>query len=201
MHRAAGCTGLDTQGVRMHNPDNRAPWVEEMWRIQDHLHKALIHAGEDFYRTQLLPGPRFESFWPDTLSRLDPVLTPDRYLKGAARSQRLSLLDLCKDVLLGPVLAAFFGNALLEHHPDIINTFLAFDDVGWKINYKIPQPFSKDTHLAKDSLIAAVVDYLKLAKDKRSDACWLVQTLEAEMRQAGMPDRDIAALEVSVIWT
>ena len=26
MHRAAGCTGLDTQGVRMHNPDNRAPW-------------------------------------------------------------------------------------------------------------------------------------------------------------------------------
>ena len=35
MHRAAECTGLDTQGVRMHNPDNRAPCLVYAITLED----------------------------------------------------------------------------------------------------------------------------------------------------------------------
>ena len=70
-----------------------------------------------------------------------------------------------------------------------------------KSTNKIPFPFSRDAHTAKDSLIASFEGYLKLPKEKRSDASWLVQNLEAEMRRAGIIERDIAAFELSVVWT
>ena len=177
-----------------------ADGVEKMWTVQDHLHKNLAHAGEDFYRTQLLPGPRFEDFWPQTLTHLEQALNSP-VLLGQRGAQEQSLTDLCRKVLLGPVATAFFGSALLKHDPSIIEKFLAFDDTAWKINYKIPLPFSRDAHTTKDNLIASFHSYLKLPKEQRSDASWLVQKLESEMRQAGIMERDMATFAISVMWT
>lgn len=175
--------------------------LEKLWKVQSHLHKNLAHAGEDYYRMQFLPGAQFEAFWPQSLQRIDQVLSNEELFMGKPEVQEQSLQDLCRKTLLGPVLTSIFGDAILDTDPQLIDTMVAFDDVSWKINYKIPLPFSRDVHRAKNSLIASFEKYLKYPAEKRSDASWLVKTLGAEMRRAGINVRDMAANNVSVAWT
>jgi hypothetical protein len=174
--------------------------IDKMWKVQAHLHKSLTHAGEDFYRLQFMPGQNFNLLWPEVFKRIDQRLDYERILSGK-QEQNHSLWGLCHSVLLGPTLASIFGDAVLETDPSIIDVMVLFDDLSWKINYKIPLPFSKDTHEAKNKMINFFQVYGRLPTDNKTDASWFAKSLENEMKKAGLSERDIAVFNVSVSWT
>lgn len=52
----------------------------------------------------------------------------------------------------------------------------------------------------RGKIIEALSKYYKLPKEDRSDESWFVRTLEAEQRQIGIGEEDIAAITMIVYW-
>ena len=175
--------------------------VEKMSTVSDHLHKNLAHAGEDFYRQQFLPGNKLKHFWPEISRLISTQLERKRIFSGEQRARDISLLGWCRDALFGPTLTALFGDALLGVAPNILSELVTFDNQSWKMIYQLPYFLSKEMHTARLSITDSFEAYLKLPKERRSGASWLVQKLETEMRQAGIHEHDMAAFNLSVAWT
>ena len=49
-------------------------------------------------------------------------------------------------------------------------------------------------HAAKTKVTKTILAYLRLTKEERMDAAWLIQTMEATQRAIGMTDDDIATV-------
>lgn len=182
--------------------------IEKLWQsstarnASEHAKKCLAEAGEDFYREQFLPGQQLDVLWHRVISLLNVHVTWERLVKG--RTTRvlpdISLLGWTQDVLLQVVIEAFFGKQLLRIEPQMIKFFVAFDDQSWKLTYKYPRRASRDMHKAKDSMVAAIEQYLRLPKDQRSDQAWLISKLEFETKDAGIDTHDLAAMITSLLW-
>ena len=185
--------------------------ISRLWKTPDNnmdhnrLHKALAHAGEDYYREQLLPGSHLDDLWERVLSLISSSIQwdklPDASSNNTSDNMRtLSLLDWTRDVLLKAVTAGFFGDRLLELEPRLLEHFAAFDDESWKLTYKYPRSVSKNMYDAKDKMVAGVEAYFRLPKDQRSEAAWLIRKMEIETSNAGIDVHDLAAMITSLVW-
>lgn len=169
------------------------------------LHKALAHAGEDYYREQLLPGSRLDILWDRILRLIDASLHWDQIPQSSNSGpgdeiKTVGLLEWCREVLLHTVTTAFFGHQLLDVEPKLLEHFMAFDEESWKLTYKYPRIVSKDMYYAKDKLVSAVEAYLRLPKDQRPDGAWLIQKLEEETSKLDISTSDLAAMITSLLW-
>jgi hypothetical protein len=174
-------------------------------KTQSHLHKALVHAGEDFYRQQLQPGDRLDELWPRIQNLIDKSLLWDSITGNCIvtrdyDTKRLSLWKWSREVLLSSVTTAIFGERLLQLEPDLLEHFVKFDDDSWKLTYKLPHPMAKDMFFARDKIIATFKQYFALPGKERADATWLVHTLEKEMRRIQLREKDMAALFAMPFW-
>ncbi|KAL8671947.1 MAG: hypothetical protein Q9168_003573 [Polycauliona sp. 1 TL-2023] len=185
--------------------------ASQLWHTPDKsdnprgLHKALAHAGEDYYREQLLPGDRLDVLWQRALGLIDSAIHWDQLPQAPGTSVKngnkmVGLLEWNRMVLLESVITAFFGSQLLEIDPQLLQHFSAFDEESWKLTYKYPPAFSKRMYHAKDQLVAAVHTYLQLPKDQRPDGAWLIQKLELETGKLGISTKDLAAMITSLVW-
>lgn len=99
-------------------------------------HKPLAHLTVDFYREQLYPGDRLTQLGEITCTYIEEALHWDiiadpRYvLSQSSNHKDITLLHWCEDVLLKAAARSFFGEALLDHDPALLDDFLAFDDVS-----------------------------------------------------------------------
>jgi hypothetical protein len=113
-------------------------------------HKSLASLTVDFYREQLYPGPRLTQLGEITCSYIEQAvrwdtMTSHRYtLSHAVWSKDISLLHWCEDVLLRAAARSFFGDALFDINPNMIEDFLNFDSVSWKLMYRYPKILSRD---------------------------------------------------------
>ncbi|KAL8965513.1 MAG: hypothetical protein Q9183_003814 [Haloplaca sp. 2 TL-2023] len=169
------------------------------------LHKALAHAGEDYYREQFLPGNRIDVLWPRVLGLIDSAMQWDQLPQtpGAISTdgvKTVSLLEWKSKVLLESVITAFFGPQLLQIDPQLLLHFAAYDEESWKLTYKYPRMMSKNMYHAKDQLVAAVETWLNLPRDKRPDGAWFIQKLETESSKLEMGIKDLAAMITSLAW-
>jgi hypothetical protein len=112
----------------------------------------------------------------------------------------ISLLHWCKDVLLKAAAHSSFGDALLDENPSLLDDFLTFDDVSWKLMYRYPKFLSPDMHRAKDAVINAVEKYFNLPKEKRPEANWFIEMQEAEMRALGILTHDMLKFIALIYW-
>ena len=185
--------------------------IVKLWRCpkdtnsSTQLHKPLAHAGEDFYRDQLLPGDHLDVLWKRIFQYIDSSMQWDKLPQSAiidrtSESYALSLLEWTRDVLLKAVTTAFFGDRLLELEPQLLKYFAAFDDESWKLTYKYPRSMSKKMYIAKDKMLAGIEAWLRLPKNKRPEGAWLIQKLEAETNEAGITVHDLAAMVTSLVW-
>ena len=169
------------------------------------LHKTLAHASEDYYREQLLPGHQLDVLWERVLRFVSSSIRWDNvpeaftvsFLDG---SKRVSLLDWTRDILLKSVITAFFGDQLLRLEPELLRYFTAFDNQSWKLTYKYPRSISKNMYEAKDKIVAGIEAYLRLPKDQRSEAIWLIHKLETETGKVDIDVHDLAAMITSLVW-
>lgn len=174
-------------------------------RTSDSLHKTLAHAGEDFYREQLLPGHHLDVLWQRVLGLIDSSLEWDKLPKGTAldgtdKVKTFSLLQWAREALSKAVTEAFFGSQLLELEPQLLEYFTTFDNESWKLTYKYPRNMSKSMYDAKDKILTAIVAYFRLSKDQRLGGAWLIQKMEAETRRAEISVEDLAAMITSLLW-
>ncbi len=70
--------GTSEDAVRkMWNVPGETGSVKSNNKSQNGLHKALAHAGEDFYRQQLQPGELLDELWPKVQNLIDNSLLCD----------------------------------------------------------------------------------------------------------------------------
>ena len=169
-------------------------------------YKPLAHLTVDFYREQLYPGPRLTELGEITCTFIEesvrwPLMTDPRYLLSDVGAHKdISLLHWCEDILLRAAARSIFGDALLELNPSLLEDFLAFDNVSWKLMYRYPRFLSQDMHKSKDALVSAVQRYFELPKDQRPGASWFIEMQEAEMKALGISVLDISKFIALIYW-
>ncbi|KAL9068119.1 MAG: hypothetical protein Q9157_006604 [Trypethelium eluteriae] len=135
----------------------------------------LAHFAEESIRRQLLPGSggRLEEVQDRLLNSLHCNLTMDNMSRSmvsgenSGGEQRVSLLEWTRSSLLEGATAAFFGPKLLEIEPDLFRSFFEFDDLSWKLLYKIPAPWSNDMNAAKAPAQEAITKFFRLPRGER----------------------------------
>ena len=189
--------------------------VDKMWRVPgvdspysvnpNPTHKVLAHLCEDFYRKQLHPGNLLEDLQKGFLEMIDASLTwqnmhQNIILTASCDEKCVSLLGWCRQVLLEGATRSFFGDRLLEIKPDLLETFFNFDDNSWQLTYQLPHFLSKKMRSAKQVGVDALTRYFTLPREERQGESWLVRNLEAEMRNVGIQEKDIAAFVTMIYW-
>jgi hypothetical protein len=173
--------------------------------------KPLGQLSEEIFRKQLHPGNHLNELQHRFLSNIHLSLTAEnlwnnrRDRKIALSSSldckcKVSLLQWVQATLLEGATNAFFGEALLARNPGLLDDFSEFDERSWQLSYKIPRPWSNKMQMAKQSSLDALTAYFKSPSDERPGSCWLVQTLEKEMRAASIGEADIAANLMMAYW-
>ncbi|KAI9662011.1 MAG: hypothetical protein M1831_002926 [Alyxoria varia] len=170
------------------------------------IHKALAHTAEDYYRQQFQSGNHLEDLWKTIQQRVESSLKRDgipkecRIVDHGTTTKTLSLLRWCRATLLESITIAVFGSQLLGLDSYLLDAFTTFDDDSWIFHYQIPRTFCKDMHAAREQINETLTYYFTIPREERADACWLVQTLETEMRNVGVSTQDIAALLGTTFW-
>lgn len=165
--------------------------------------KSLTQLNSDFYKQQLHPGEKFDIIQQKFLCCIDKSIRPEHLtgsyvLSSTSDEKTLSLQSWCQDILLNAGTEAFFGEKILQMDPDLLQNFLKFDSENWKLWYKWPQ--AKEMHAAKNKITNTLREYLKMSRDLRSDASWLVQTMEDTQKAIGMEEQDIATVLTMVYF-
>ena len=179
--------------------------VDDRDKFPNPTMKPMAHQAEVIIRHQLHPGPRLNDLQDIFLQSIYDSATwsnikDEVTLTAFVDTRTVSLVGWSRDALLAGATKAFFGESLLRREPDLLESFFTFDDLSWKLSYKIPAPWSNDMHRVRKEAQDAFTRYFESSSESRADACWLVKTLESEMRGSGIGSADIAAYLTMIYW-
>lgn len=170
-------------------------------------HKCLVHKGTDIHQIQLRPGDHLEDLTAQFLTQVEQrlrweVMQDMRFASPnvSMGDVTLSLYDWCADVLINSATQSFFGPSLLQVTPDLVRDFYAFDDDSWMLIYRYPRFLARNLYSAKNKITEAFTRYFQLPPNERPGACYHVCTQEANQREAGLSDRDIAIIFQMFYW-
>lgn len=89
---------------------------------------------------------------------------------------------------------------MLQIDPSIISAFVEFDDLDWQFIMTYPGLLSVKMSTARNKVIKALTTYFKQNVGRRNGASGLVLALESEMREQGLENMDIVALQMLTFW-
>ncbi|KAL8949024.1 MAG: hypothetical protein Q9222_004833 [Ikaeria aurantiellina] len=181
------------------------PGVEKMWEIpmahEKHLgpagRKHLVDRSGDFHRLQLFPGPQLEDLIARFLARIEHGTTWENIprpcvLSSTKDAMVISLYKWCGNVLGDAASRGFYGDALVDTSPRMVQDFLEFDKQSWMLLYQYPS-FLASSMLAPRNLVTKAFDrYVALAPERKEDAAPYAKSLEALQIKAGVSSRDRA---------
>ena len=153
----------------------------------------------------MLHGKRSESLQCVLLGRIHECvdfenLPAKAVLSHSLGNKRISLLQLCRDVLMDSATHTFFGTRLLDIEPNLFEIYYIFDSTSWKLHTGYPRFLSNEVHASKNKIWAAMTTYFTLRKEDRPGMSWLIENLEIEMRKLDIVEKDIAAIMVPMFW-
>lgn len=173
------------------------------------LQKNIVYLIKDLFKQQVHPGERLNFLGSQFMHQIDRHLhwesLEGSYILSSSDSRgstikTVSLYKWCREVLVDTTTKAFFGKKLLEIDPMFHKSLYDWDERSWKLLYRYPRILSKDMHSAKAKILDTLSAYLRLPKEDRSDASWIIQTLVAEYSQLAFDECDIAVLLFGLIW-
>jgi hypothetical protein len=171
-----------------------------MWNtIVTETSLSVPNSVRSWVRKDMAPGLSSRSFYEDFLSELDRVLQQ----KSRFTTEKGDIHGMLKwtgDIIVIVSTNSFFGTAVFEHAPELLDAFHTFNHHAWKLLFRYPKILSKTAHDAKDSCIRALTKYFELPQEKRLDAAPFVLRSEDEMRKHGISSRDIAAVLFKLYW-
>ena len=190
-----------------------APVIPKLWRkpspdsCLDNSTKdgrkglSIVHYILDLYKRQLLPGPKFDMFSKVLLSHIDELLSFTRLQKRyGATIKRISLEDLCSEVLVDVTTRTLFGDGLIEIEPNIVRDTLEFNNDAWMLVFHYPQRKGSKLMTARGRILDAFVNYLEGSDEIRVGRSWIVEKVTDRLESDGIENEDIAALLLMVYW-
>ncbi|KAI9845649.1 MAG: hypothetical protein M1837_004623 [Sclerophora amabilis] len=167
--------------------------------------KDLIHLTEDLYKKHLLPGKTYDDLIHRLQSSLNSLLSSAQMTKrfgtSSTRSQRVSLLGLCGNILIDATQMSLFDPVLFRIDPNMTAGMQIFTDQLWKLLYPSPGIDSREVKSWRQKYTKAFLAYIRLPKEARKDEAWLITTLIDQYRELGINENDAAAMMVMVYWT
>lgn len=170
--------------------------------------KHFIDLTHDRYISQLSPGPRLDILKSRFLKYLDQELHIDRLCKASISSagtpktaKNISLLKMCRNVILTCNSNILFGESLFQIDPDLLENYCAFDDDNWVMLYRMPRFFGKKVYEARRKLGQDFREYLELPVSEREGAAGLVTEMESGMRGLGIDESEMATQLFLVHWS
>jgi hypothetical protein len=167
----------------------------------------FVLAAESLMRKQLLHRSLSQDLLTRTLQVLDMQTRWDGIEAVAvlqtskdARQKTVSLSKWAQGAMIRAIATAWFGAAIWDLSPTIIDDLVYLDHSLWKLVFRLPRPFAKDVQATRDRLRRCFVKYLRLSPSMKEDQCWAAKASEMEMRTRGMGEEDIACYMLMVFW-
>ncbi|KAL8877494.1 MAG: hypothetical protein Q9192_008657, partial [Flavoplaca navasiana] len=147
----------------------------------------------------LLPGPKFDTFSEVLISHIEESLTFNRlYQRYGAAIKRISLKDLCSEVLVDVTTRTLFGDGLIEIEANIVRHFLEFNNDAWMLVFHYPQRKGSKLMSARGRILDAFVNYLEGSDETRTGRSWLVEKVTDPLESDAIENEEIAALLLMV---
>ena len=182
------------------------PVVEKLYQdpLPSSAHKeSLGKAIHKFQVQQSSPGNNLEDISLVIANYLEKALVLENMATERAPKAKdllyLSLKRCCADLVIGASQMAYFGERLSEIDPNLAQKFIEFDSRSWQLLYHFPRLISKGMYAAKDRIIDDLTAYFE-TPGERTDAAWVTQLLEREMRALGFTTREMGTLMMLQYW-
>lgn len=162
---------------------------------------------ESYEHRQLLPGKNMNEISTLFVSQVSDMLRWENLSGGQsyvrkrnANTVTLSLMDWTSNVFIRTTTEAYWGKSIWTVAPDLVNYFLQWEATTWKYVFQLPRIFSQEMYTARDQLIDAFTTYFGQRGDLRKDASYFVPTAEADLRDIGFDDVNIARVNMLQHW-
>ena len=168
--------------------------------------KPLGKLARDFHIHQIFPGNLLDEVGAEFVKFFQKVLTIESLSEAryATRNGRdaveVSLLKMTSDVFTNSAQDVYFGQLLRKIEPELAWIFLEFDELAWQVLFRYPPVLSKRMTAAKNNIFAALEKYYASPPEERADVIWFTPTLEQELQNLGIGNRDIAIMMMTVYW-
>lgn len=170
--------------------------------------KSLCEVAVIYYRHQLFAS----GILGETVAQMIPLFDNHVSWQGVKRSSALkelasldkyakvSLLRWCQETVLDVAVRKIFGNGLVDMNPTLLDDFIRFDTLSWKLLYRFPKIFRKEVDAARDKIVDMVGTYLDLPEEQRPDTSFMVRADIAEQKRAGLPKKDMMKHMTLLLW-
>ncbi|KAL8713320.1 MAG: hypothetical protein Q9220_002519 [cf. Caloplaca sp. 1 TL-2023] len=95
---------------------------------------------------------------------------------------------------------AFFGSSMMKVDPQFVFYYFAFEEAAWKMLYQYPKFLAQDLYGAAEDILRTMSRFYDIPQTQRPDTVWMFKTIETEMRNLGLPSRDIAIMTFMLFW-
>ena len=146
------------------------------------LHQRYAHLATGIQKEQLHPGENLDSLFGTYLDHFKRQMDWDKIpssctIQVSPGKKVVSLRNWCANVFGEATAAAFFGNALLELNPRLLEDFHTFDSASWMLLYQYPRVFGKPVFAAMERGTQAFTRYFELPIEKRTTMCHYIKTV------------------------
>lgn len=150
----------------------------------------------ELFAQQFLPGPRLDEYVKTTVDCIRDNFQHCVPKKGEPfLLQKWCALNINKALTL-----SLLGRGVDGINPQLLDTFLQFNQSGWKLIFGYPKWLAPHTYRARDVILDTMEAFIKLPKTQRHDQAYIINCVEEEARNIGLGDRDIAAMVSMIYW-
>ncbi|KAF2679174.1 cytochrome P450 [Lentithecium fluviatile CBS 122367] len=181
--------------------------MEDELKGDKNREKTTARRAREFHIHQMFPGnllndigADFAHYYEKTMS-IEHLVTGTKYATQIAPDAvNVSLFTFFSEIFTNAAQDAYFGQVLRKKYPHMAWTLLEFDDLAWQVLFKYPSFLSRKMLNARDRVFDALEDYFASPEGARTDTVWFTRALEKEMRDAGLTNRDIAIMVMTIYW-
>ncbi|TLD31886.1 Plasma membrane [Venturia nashicola] len=150
----------------------------------------------ELFAQQFLPGPRLDEYVKITVDCIR-----DDFQKCMPRKGEPFLLQKWCAVNINKALTlSLLGRVMDDINPQLLDTFLQFNQTGWKLIFGYPRWVARDTHRSRDVILNTMEAFVKVPRIQRHDQAYIINCVEEEGRNIGLDDRDMAAMFSMIFW-
>ena len=104
-------------------------------------------------------------------------------------------MDWTAHVFIHTTTEVYWGKQIFQIAPDLINSFLKWEETNWKYLFQLPRYFSEDLYGAKEQLI----DFNQ-SQAERPGSIHSISASEVEMRNIDLRNDEIAKINMLSHW-
>lgn len=203
--------GLDCKSIEHMFNDDPAHLVpldaksSSILSADNRMSKCYFHLQKDWLRLQLHPGEHLKDIQHKYVRYLTESVAwnslSDPFTISANEQEKLvSLKSFTRQILGTCAMKAFFGKELFEASPSFWSHYQNFEDASWKVFFNYPRILARSLHEVKDRALDDLIKYFALPAEHRPGLVWLFRTMDTELTNVGLDERDRAGMMMLIVW-